>query len=186
MLEAPKQKIDSRNDSDAVYVRRVIAMTDNEDLLVTGGNLLERFQLEGAQFSIARGFLINGVRDLDKLAVRPVADSDEVNLGISHVSRENPIPIDDEAVIYGVFEGASAIAASITVEVGTESKVLDIVFSSGFEHLAPFDVKSAGMGEDIGFLTQVSMTPCEVLVPLSFKEPTILLIDVEFEMLSAR
>ena len=41
MLEAPKQKIDSRNDSDAVYVRRVIAMTDDEDLLVTGGNLLE-------------------------------------------------------------------------------------------------------------------------------------------------
>ena len=41
MLEAPKQKIDGRNDSDAVYVRRVIAMTDDEDLLVTGGNLLE-------------------------------------------------------------------------------------------------------------------------------------------------
>ena len=152
MLEASKQKIDSRNNSDAVYVRRVIAVTDNEDLLVTGSDLLERFQFEGTQLALARGFLINGVRDLDKLAVRPVADSDEINLGIPHVSRENPIPIDDKAVIYGVFEGASAIAATIAVEVGTESKVLDLVFSSGFEHLTPFDVKAAGMGEDIGFL----------------------------------
>lgn len=152
MLETPKQKVESRNDSDAIYVRRVIAVTDDEDLLVTGGDLLERFQLEGAQLALARGFLINSVRDLDKLAVRPVADSDEINFGISHVSRENPIPIDDEAVIYGVFEGASAIAAAVTVKAGAESKVLDIVFPPSFEHLAPFDVKTMSMGEDIGFL----------------------------------
>jgi len=56
-----------------------------------------------------------------------------------------------ELGINGAYEGASAIAAAITVEVGAESKVLDIVFSSGFEHLAPFDVKAEGMGEDIGF-----------------------------------
>lgn len=43
ILEAAKQKIDSRNDSDAVYVRRVIAVTDDKDLLVTGSNPLERF-----------------------------------------------------------------------------------------------------------------------------------------------
>lgn len=53
------QEIDCRNDFDAVNVDRMASPANNDDLLVTAGNLLERSELKWTQLALTRRLLVN-------------------------------------------------------------------------------------------------------------------------------
>lgn len=59
------QEVDCRDDFDAADVGRMAPLTDDDDLLVTAGNLLERPELKWAQLALTRRLLVNRPCNLD-------------------------------------------------------------------------------------------------------------------------
>lgn len=59
------QEIDRRDDFDAVNVGRMASPANDDDLLVTAGDLLERPKLKWTQLALARRLLVNRLCNLD-------------------------------------------------------------------------------------------------------------------------
>lgn len=127
-------------------------LTNDNDLLVTAGNLLERSELKWTQLALTRRLLVNRLCNLNKLTIRAVADCNEVDFGISKMTREDLISVIDKAIVNGIFENTPTVAAAIPIQESSKPQILNVEFATGLQNVPTLNIKSARMLKNIGLL----------------------------------
>lgn len=129
-------------------------LTNDNDLLVTAGNLLERSELKWTQLALTRRLLVNRLCNLNKLTIRAVADCNEVDFGISKMTREDLISVIDKAIVNGIFENTPTVAAAIPIQESSKPQILNVELATGLQNVPTLNIKSARMRKDMALLDQ--------------------------------
>lgn len=91
---------------------------NDDDLLATVRNHLERLELKRTQLAIMCRFLVNRLYNLDILAIRTVTYRNEVDFHTSKMTHEDPVLVIDKAVVNEIFENTATVATTTPIENG--------------------------------------------------------------------